>query len=146
MIKNLFKNLLTKAETDSTTKANLAEQNAIIEACGHTSYSTISGTGQFTLNSYRCHKVGNLMFMWAQGNTTSALTNAMTIPLVRIPITVQQLLVGASNVGGSNYPLVNTVTSGGWQYMAEGLASSVTTNTTIYLWAIYLIKEVGGGN
>ena len=139
-VKNLFKNLLHDAETLSSE----AEQNAVAKAWESTSYSTYSGTASFSIESYRCYKAGDLLFMFCKGTTTSQMTNAMTMPLVKIPITVRQMLVGAAVVGGTNYPLVNTVTSGGSQWMAQGIASTVPSNTAIYLWAVYLIGELGG--
>ena len=132
-LKNLFKNIL-----------NNTKKVAVEKAWESTSYSTYSGTASFSIESYRCYKAGDLLFMFCKGTTTSQMTNAMTMPLVKIPITVRQMLVGAAVVGGTNYPLVNTVTSSDSQWMAQGIASTVPSNTAIYLWAVYLIGELGG--
>ena len=68
MIKNLFKNLLTKAEQDSTTKASLAEQNAKdYTDTLSTNIVTVSLTGTYiTSGEVKYIQAGNLVVFSAK--------------------------------------------------------------------------------
>ena len=106
--------------------------------------SMISGTQYWRLNSgttTRCWRVDNLLFMMAGGSTTANITSATSVPFLRVPIPVYQLLAGAVHFGGStSFPLVAIQDHSGVQYLHEYAMNSISNGTGLYFWAVCVIN------
>lgn len=105
-----------------------------------------SGTYAYKLRSdtqNSCIRVGHFLVLHAFGNANGAISNAMSLPYVKVPIADSRLLVGGVSINGASYTLVTVGDWSGVKYLKQYLTSNIANGANIDFWAILL---VGGGN